>query len=246
MELPHVNIRAVIFDIYGTLLEIGPPPADADARWQRLFQDLLHSRPRLSRLDFYVASNRLIARRHEASRARGIAWPEVQWPSVVAEVLPELGQLSRGAQEEFLFRQIQTGHTPRMTPDTAAALRELKQRRCLLGLASNAQAYTLRELQEALGLHGLGMELFERELSFWSFEHGFSKPDPHVFQILTARLEARGVRPAEALMVGDRHDNDIEPAQAHGWQTWQLGPLADGDWTALRGWLETPQPPGSA
>ena len=237
-----MSIRAIIFDIYGTLLEIGPPPADADARWQRLFKDLLHSQPRLSRLDFYVASNKLIARRHEASRARGIPWPEVQWPSVVAEVLPELGQLSRAEQDEFLFRQIQTGHTPRMNADTAVTLRALKERRSLLGIASNAQAYTLRELREALALHGLGPDLFERELCFWSFEQGFSKPDPHVFQILTARLEARGIRPAEALMVGDRHDKDIEPAQAHGWQTWQLGPLADGDWAALRGWLQAPPP----
>ena len=51
-----MNIRAIIFDIYGTLLEVGPPPPDADARWQRLFADLLHSEPRLSRLDFYVAT----------------------------------------------------------------------------------------------------------------------------------------------------------------------------------------------
>jgi len=241
-----MTIRAIIFDIYGTLLEIGPPPADADVRWRRLFADLLHSQPRLSRLDFYVASNRLIARRHEAGRARGIPWPEVQWPAVVAEVLPELRRLSRAEQDEFLFRQIQTGHTPRLTADTAAALRWLKEQRCLLGIASNAQAYTLRELQEALTRHGLGLELFERELCFWSFEHGFSKPDPHVFQILTARLEARGVRPAETLMVGDRPDNDIERARAHGWQTWRLGPLGDGDWAALRKRLQASQPKAPA
>ncbi len=241
-----MNIPAIIFDIYGTLLEVGPPPADADARWQRLFANLLHSQTRLSRLDFYVATNRLIARHHEASRARGIPWPEVQWPAVVAEVLPELRRLSRAEQDEFLFRQVQTGHTPRMTAETAAALRALKQRHSLLGIASNAQAYTLRELREALTAHGLGMDLFERELCFWSFEHGFSKPDPHVFQILTARLETRGVRPAETLMVGDHYDNDIEPARAYGWRTWQLGPLADGDWAALHRWLQTPQPQASA
>ena len=31
-----MTIRAVIFDVYGTLLEVGPAPPDADARWQRL------------------------------------------------------------------------------------------------------------------------------------------------------------------------------------------------------------------
>ena len=46
------EFRAVIFDIYGTLLEVGPPPPDADARWQRLCRHLLQSHPPLSRLRF--------------------------------------------------------------------------------------------------------------------------------------------------------------------------------------------------
>jgi FMN phosphatase YigB (HAD superfamily) len=63
-----------------------------------------------------------------------------------------------------------------------------------------------------------------------------------VFQILTARLQARAVAPQEILMVGDSPDNDIEPAKAHGWQAWQLGPQAGGGWAALREHLERPQP----
>jgi FMN phosphatase YigB (HAD superfamily) len=176
-----------------------------------------------------IACNQAISRHHEAARARGIPWPEVHWPSVVAEVLPELAQLSRPDREQFLFRQIQTGHSVRMDSRTAAALRWLKERH-LLGVASNAQAYTLRELAEALAPHGLAMDRFERDLSFRSFEHGFSKPDPHVFQILTTRLAALGISPRETLLIGDRPDNDIEPAKAHGWQTWQLtaSPTAEG------------------
>ena len=238
-----MNIRAVIFDVYGTLLEVGPPPSEADARWQSLFRDLLHSAPPLERLDFSIVSSQVIARHHAAARARGIRWPEVHWPSVVAEVVPELTRLSRPAQEEFLFRHIQTGHTTRMTAETAATLRGLKERECLLGIASNAQAYTLRELREALAPHGLGFDLFERGLCFWSFEHGFSKPDPHVFQILGARLVALGVSPRQTLMVGDRLDNDIEPARRHGWQTWPLGQKAarpdgdGGDWHQLDAFL---------
>jgi FMN phosphatase YigB (HAD superfamily) len=233
VELVHVNIRAVIFDIYGTLLEVGPPPPEADARWERLCRDLLHSEPHLSRLQFSVASSQVIARHHKAAQARGIPWPEVYWPAVVGEVMPEVARLARHEQEQFLFRQIQTGHSTRMTAETAAALRWLNDRSTLLGIASNAQSYTLRELTEALAAHGLGMDLFESNLCFWSFEHGFSKPDPHVFQILTARLAARGISPREILMVGDRLDNDTEPAQAHGWRTWQFGPAANGDWAGL-------------
>jgi len=241
-----MNIRAVIFDIYGTLLEVGPPPPDADARWQHLCRDLLRAAPRLSRLQFSVAARQVIARLHEAAHARGIPWPEVHWPSVVSEIMPELTRLSRPDQEHFLFRYIQTDHSTCMTAETAAALRWLKDRPTLLGIASNAQAYTLRELTEALATHGLGMDFFESCLCFWSFEHGFSKPDPHVFQIFTARLVALGLSPPEILMVGDRLDNDIAPARAHGWQTWQFGSAADGDWASLRDALRRSQPKASA
>jgi FMN phosphatase YigB (HAD superfamily) len=236
-----MKIRAVIFDVYGTLLEVGPAKADADMRWQRLCRDMIHLEPRLSRLDFSEATGKVINRDHEAARARGTRWPEVHWPSVVAEVLPELAQLPRHEQEEFVYQQIQTGHTTRMRSETAAILRCLKGRPSLLGLASNAQAYTLRELQQALEAHGLAMDLFMPELCFWSFEHGFSKPDPHVFQILTARLADLGISPCDTLMVGDRLDNDIEPAKSYGWQTWQLGAAADGDWASLRETLRVPQ-----
>jgi putative hydrolase of the HAD superfamily len=233
MELSNVTIRAIIFDLYGTLLEVGPPPIDAEANWQRLFQDLFQTEPRLSRLDFSVACSRVIARHHEVARARGIDWPEIDWASVVAEVLPDLTRLPERDREAFFLRHIRTGHTTRLTAATATALREFKARSLWLGIVSNAQAYTRRELEEALAGHGLTTSLFESDLCFWSYEYGFSKPDPHVFQILTTRLQARGIRPDETLMVGDRPDNDVQPARAFGWQTWQWGPAGDGDWLAL-------------
>ena len=224
-----MNIRAVVFDIYNTLLLVGPAPSGADTRWQRLCRDLLNVDPGLTRLDFSIASSKVIARHHEIAHARGIPWPEVHWPSVVTEVMPEVARLPPCDQEEFVFRQIQTGHTTHLTAETAAALHRLKERECLLGIASNAQAYTLRELREQLAAHALEMDLFEPDLCFWSFEHGFSKPDPHVFQILAARLAARGIPPDETLMVGDRLDNDIEPARAHGWRTWHLTAAGNGN-----------------
>ena len=82
----------------------------------------------------------------------------------------------------------------------------------------------------------LALTMFAPDLCFWSFEQGFSKPDPHVFRLLTARLKMRGVRAKHALMVGDRLDNDIEPAKAAGWQTWRFAKQAgedEGDWSRL-------------
>jgi putative hydrolase of the HAD superfamily len=237
-----MHIRAVILDVYGTLLELGPLPSDAAARWQRLWRQQLNAEARLDLAGFATACAEVIAREHATARARGVAHPEVFWPQVVAEVLPELAALSEAAREEFLFQQARLWHTVRLAADAAPALQALAQRGLQLGIASNAQPYTLRELREALAAAGLTPEVFTPSLCFWSFEHGFSKPDPHVFQLLTTRLAARGVAPAETLMVGDRLDHDIEPARAYGWQTWLLTPEGGagnaGGWQALRRWLE--------
>lgn len=238
MESPHLNIHAVIFDVYGTLLEVGPPPPDAEVRWEDLFREVFETEPSMNRLGFSVAAARVVARHHAAAHARGIAWPEVYWPAVVAEVLPEVVRLPPATRDEFLLRHIRTGHTTRMTEEVVVTLRELRQRGCRLGIASNAQGYTLQELRDALGVHGMGLEIFEPDLCFWSFQHGFSKPDPHVFQILTTRLAAHGISPASTVMVGDRLDNDLGPARAHGWQTWQAAPSGDHNLPALGRWLK--------
>jgi len=49
-----------------------------------------------------------------------------------------------------------------------------------------------------------------------SEELGFGKPDPRMF---TTALERAGCLPQEAVMVGDRLDNDIAPAKALGMKT---------------------------
>lgn len=237
-----MNIRAAIFDIYTTLLEVGPPPPNAEVRWHKLFDQALGKLPPFSRTEFSVRTSQVVARQHAAAKARGIQWPEIHWPSVVIEVIPDLARLNSSQTEAFIYEQMQIGRTLRLADGAAACLRYLNEQRCLLGIASNSQAYTVRELDGALAGAGLNRSIFDRDVHFWSFENGFSKPDPHVFRLLTARLEARGISPAEILMVGDRLDNDIEPAQAFGWQTWQLlsaqSAVRSGNWHDLIAWLK--------
>ena len=241
MEHNNLKIRAVILDVYGTLLEVGPPPNDADARWLKLFEETLGTPPPFKRTEFSVRTSQFIARRHAEAKARGISKPEIVWSSVVLEALPQLARLSAGKREEFIFRQMQLGRTLRLAEGATDCLRQLKNNGILLGIASNSQAYTLTELTAAFQGTGLSLSAFDRDVRFLSFENGFSKPDPHVFRILTARLEARGISPGETLMVGDRLDNDVEPARACGWQTWQLAARpthrTSGNWRDLTAWL---------
>jgi FMN phosphatase YigB (HAD superfamily) len=231
-----MKIRAAIFDLYGTLLELAPARPDAEAGWTNLWQQMLGVEPPLTRIDFSKRCDAIISREHLAARSLGIPWPEVFWPAVVAEAAPDVVPLTPERYEEFLFRLAQLDHSTGMRRAAAELLRSLIKNQCVLGIASNAQPYTRRELAQALAVHDLGPDIFEPDLCFWSYLHGFSKPDPHVFQLLSARLQARGISPAETLMVGDRRDNDIEPARAHGWQTWQFAPEhqpGGGDWDHL-------------
>jgi len=52
-----------------------------------------------------------------------------------------------------------------------------------------------------------------------SAEAGVVKPDPKIFQMA---MEQANCSPAEAVMVGDRIDNDVKPAKALGWGTVQV------------------------
>jgi putative hydrolase of the HAD superfamily len=128
-------------------------------------------------------------------------------------------------------------------PGVVGVVRPASARGIALGLASNAQPYTLHELDLALSEAGLSRSLFRSDLVFWSYLHGYAKPDPHVFRAISARLLAEGITAGEILMVGDREDNDIEPARAQGWRTWQVTPtpLAEsanaGDWQQLAEYL---------
>jgi len=224
-----VSIRAVIFDVYQTLLAVGPAPADRDTRWHELTKETFGAPVPLLLGEFVQLCDAVIAREHAAARAAGIPFPEVFWPDVVRAVIPGFRELPAAAQEGFLLQQKALLHTVSLMPGVEHVLRLLRERGVPVGIASNAQPYTLRELARELAPAGIELAHFASDLCFWSFAHGFSKPDPHVFRLLTARLRARGLAPGEALMVGDRLDNDIAPARAQGWRTWRLMAVPAGE-----------------
>ncbi|MBE5901352.1 MAG: HAD family hydrolase [Lachnospiraceae bacterium] len=54
------------------------------------------------------------------------------------------------------------------------------------------------------------------DLVIASAEEGVAKPDPRIYQIA---LERSGCKPENAVMIGDRIDNDIVPAKRMGIKT---------------------------
>ena|SRR2546425_6041786 len=231
--------RALISDIYNTLLEVGPPPADAVERWEFLWEDILADPARLTLEEFAAACEKIIAREHDSAIRVGVQNPEIYWPAVAKEALPELTRLAESESDEFLYQHAQLQRTVCLMPGAAEVLGKLGETRVLLGLASNCQPYTLRELDDALASAKLSRAVFKPELCFFSFAAGFSKPNPHAFRLLRSQLHVCGISPADTLLVGDRLANDIEPARSHGFQTWRLmaAPPFDGhacgDWFVL-------------
>ncbi len=235
-------IKAVICDVYHTLLSVEVIPADEGDELWRQFSRSRSRCERFPSLDEIERATALeIARRHAVRRAGGELFPEIDWPDVLAGVLP--APASRWVTAEKLA--IADGHArclrrTALMPGAAPFLRRCAHGGLALGLASNAQAYTRRELRDALDAAGLSDDHFSPDLTFLSYERGFSKPSPAVFGWLSERLARRGIAPAETLMVGDRVDNDIAPAEAAGWKTWRLCPSAPADesgcagsWSAL-------------
>lgn len=220
-------IRCVFCDVYRTILRVGPA---SDTGWERLWCRTFPDRPLLDLASLSKRCREIVADDHNAARARGILCAEVDWPSVLARALGV-----DGLSDDFVFAHAQSVRSISLEPGFGGFLELCRAVGLPLGIVSNAQAYTLRELDGALGRDHRGD--FEPDLMFWSFQNGFSKPDPHVFQMLTARLAQRGIRPEEALMIGDREDNDIEPARAAGMQVWHYRPGEAAGWIECTAWV---------
>lgn len=233
--------RAIILDVYGTLLEIGPPRAAAelDTLWESLHSRFLRTPPGQPFDWFSHACRTVIEQEHARARALGVLNPEVDWPAIVVGLVPGVRQLPPPEQRSFLVELAGLPRSLRLAKGAGETLARLLQLGAVLGIASNAQHYTHTELATALEPTGLNLSIFEPSLCFWSFENGFSKPNPRVFQILSARLRALGIHPSETLMVGDRLDNDVEPARRSGWRAWHLHPEGDGLWRELAARLES-------
>lgn len=78
-----------------------------------------------------------------------------------------------------------------------------------IGVIANQALGTVERLQQ----HGIQQFI---DLVIASAEEGVAKPDPRIYQIA---LERSGCKPENAVMIGDRIDNDIEPAKRMGMKT---------------------------
>jgi putative hydrolase of the HAD superfamily len=225
------GIRAVLFDVYGTLFisASGDIAASSGEKRSRAMAEALKAvgLP-VDRITADQAAQVLveaITRTHKRLKGRGLEYPEVDIRSIIFEVLRYLYTRGFGTEEpsrafcEALAVEYECRSNPTWPmPGLAATLRRLKDREVSLGIISNAQFFTpllfpafLNENLEIIG--------FDPGLRVFSYRLSEAKPSPQLFRHALDVLVSRDIEPVQVLYVGNDRVNDIWPASQAGMMT---------------------------
>ena len=228
------SVRAVLFDIYGTLLVSGSGDVGvlrAAACQQALAEAFcavgvsspggsLDDAARAGLESFFAT----IEAFHERSRSAGVEYPEVDIIAVWSRVVRELSERELlGVPSALDIRQLALEYESRANPvwpmpGLEQCLASLRGGGLLLGIISNAQFYT-RELFPAL----LGKEPeelgFEPGLQYYSYQYGWGKPGSKLFELAAEELRRRQIEPENVIFVGNDMLNDVLGAKQVGFRT---------------------------
>jgi putative hydrolase of the HAD superfamily len=191
-------LRAVLFDVDFTIAKPGPDlgPEGYRRLGSRFGLDLDPST--------YAEARRKAVETLE--RHPELDHDEEVWVLFTEQIIRGMGGNSDRAYEcaVEMTRAWEHAHNFDLFEDVLPTLAELRRHELRLGLVSN----TGRDLDVFVRHHGLDVDA-----AISSGAHGKTKPHPTIFQ---AALERIGVEPAEAVMVGDSVEDDVEGAKAVG------------------------------
>jgi FMN hydrolase / 5-amino-6-(5-phospho-D-ribitylamino)uracil phosphatase len=191
-------LRAVLFDVDFTLFRPGPELGPEGYR-------RLGERHGLELVPDRYADARTAAV-EKLQRNRSLVHDEEVWVAFTEQIVLGMG----GDQERAracavdMVAAWERHENFTLYEDALPALEELRRHGLRIGLVSNGQ----RNLDEFAAHHAL-----EVDAIVGSRTHGRTKPHPSIF---VAALRVLDVAPAEAAMVGDSYEDDIEGARALG------------------------------
>jgi len=200
-------LKAVFFDLGSTLWDDYPQELFA---WEFLAQRFTAHGIPTTQADMIDHAQRVIAS-YAPSLTRAIVWQRAGgdmelYGRLIRELIEEIKRLFINPDE---FRRLNP-----LFPGVIELLEDLAPRYLL---ASVSQHFS--EVEHWMSFHGI--RRYFRHLAI-SDQQRLYKPDPRLF---LAACEGVGVSPHEVLMVGDRLDNDIWPANRIGMTTVRV--LAD-------------------
>ncbi len=234
LRLPVLSgIRAVLFDVYGTLLisasgDIGVHAATHQAHCLAEALQAAGLRLQAPPDDVTAPLAAAIQRSHARSRADGVEWPEVDIRQIWREVLEEWRL--EGPVEQLAIEYECRVNPVWPMPGAQEALEALQASGRVLGVISNAQFMTplLFPALMGRGLEALG---FDDALNVWSYQEGQAKPSVALYEKAARALQANhSLTPEQVLYIGNDLRNDIRPAQQAGFRT----ALFAGDARSLR------------
>ncbi|MEM9354082.1 MAG: HAD family hydrolase [Planctomycetota bacterium] len=236
-RLPKLpGVRAVVFDVYGTLVvsgsgDIGLTASQDRAESMRAALEAesigVDAGAMVEGLDAGVRSQ------HAELKARGVDHPEVEirevWRAALADAAPASAHLPAEQIERLCVRYESLVNPVGPMPGAAECLETLAWRGLVMGIISNAQFFTPLLFGVFLGksVDGFG---FAPTLRYYSFEHRRAKPGVDLYRMAADGLGGLGVPPEAVLYIGNDMRNDVWPAAAVGFRT----ALFAGDRRSLR------------
>jgi len=239
---PLKNIKAVIFDVYGTLFtssagEIGIMNEKCLSAFRDTCNYLHMPFTPLERSNLIKQYLTHIHHMHAQYKQKGIPYPEVDIRSIWRSVLP--AHLSKQKIERIALEYELRSNPVWPMPDVSSCLSTLTKQGVHIGIISNAQFYTPL-LFPAL----LNQELNSIPIHFplWSYLRKRAKPDPLLFQETIKKFNhAFSIVSHQIAYVGNDMLNDMLPASQIGMKTI----LFAGDRSSLRLRKDFPQLTGA-
>ena len=230
------HVRAVLFDIYGTMLisgsgEVGTVAVDVPDASRLALQAVDID---TAKLPADLGLEATIREHHERARDQGIDFPEVDIREVWRDALDALVQQQRLSKDVLQsdMSRIAVEYECRVNPvwpmpHVETCVDALRPR--VLGIVSNAQFFTPL-LFPALLLRSLDEMGFSSGMQYFSYVSGVAKPSTELFRRALESLGRHGIDAAETLYVGNDMLNDIATASQVGMAT----ALFAGDRRSLR------------
>ena len=214
---PIHGVRAVLFDIYGTLLVSESGDVDITRFRKQAVRGALEGVDLTGEPSRVVELFRATIKEHHARSAH--PHPEVDIVAVWADALEKLereGTIRSAAKADpariaFAFELASNAVWP--MPGLTEALDGIAAR-VPLGIVSNAQFFTPIVLR-----HFVSGWPFAADLTFYSYQSGRAKPDPWLFHRAAEALQRLGIMPSETIYVGNDMLNDVAAASVAGFRT---------------------------
>jgi len=206
-------IKAVFFDLYNTLVTYDPPREETQAKVLEEFgievsPEALR-RPIIAADEFIYGEHARLPISKRSKEDRGALYAQYHGIILREAGLEASQELIAGILGKLLKLELKLV----LFDDVMPTLTRLKEWGVILGLISNVDR-DITPICRELGLSAmLGVVVTSQEV-------GFNKPQPEIF---LAALGRAGVKPSEAIYVGDQHQIDVVGANEAG----MLGILLD-------------------